>query len=297
MTDGQMAAFAIFIAILIFMTGSSYGKSRKNEELSKLKQQLQEIKANPPPNLELEYILKQCQIQNARYKQRIDKAITVYNEQIEQIHLYKVQIEELSRENTRLEEELKAAQNTISTQEEDIKSTKNRYKTIISRQQDNLKNQSLTIKSLHQQISELTSKLSDTETEIDSLLQAQRNFQKILPRFEKTKAYTIKPMKIYCDANNIFRDKKFAFTGVIPYLPRKFAMQYIVDNGGHCTDSVSNLTDYLVIGEDTYHTDSKQKSNKIQKADEVVANGGKVKKISYIEFIYMVDKNIQQTKG
>lgn len=307
-----------FIAIL-FAFAFGYGiaeSDAKNKldfyksESASLKQQLNKTAAcSPPPDKALESLkaqaaylteqLKQSQSLNTRYEKRLQKAIEVYNQNTSKINHYEVQTAELSNEVDRLMDELKTAHNTIDSQNKDFQTTENSHQTVVARQAEKIEQQSNTIKSLNQQISEVTSKLSVVETELNTHLQAQRDLHKSLPKFEKAKAYTIKPTQTIFDEKSIFYNKKFVFTGVIPYMPRTFAMQYVVDNGGHCADSVNNKTDYLVVGEDTYHTNSNQKSNKIHKADEIAVSGGKVKKISYNDFLYMIDANtniLQATK-
>lgn len=296
---------ATFIAILFafaFAFGYGIGNNKTQiykNEIQHLKDELHELELNPPHNTELENELEQSQSQNKQYRQRIDKAINVYRQNSSKINKLKAQISELEQETTTLKNELQIANDTIDSQNKDILTMENNHQSVVAKQAAELELQSHTIKSLNQQMTKITSKLSIAETELREQLQAQRDLHKSLPKFEKAKAYTIKPTKTDVNKENIFYGKKFVFTGVIPYMPRTFAMQYVVDNGGHCADSVSNKTDYLVVGDDRYYTDPGSKSNKIHKANEIIANGGKVKKISYNDFLNMIDANtniLQATK-
>ena len=55
------------------------------------------------------------------------------------------------------------------------------------------------------------------------------------------------------DTDNLFYDKYVAITGTLEKMQRKEAMQIIVDLGGHCEDSVTKKTNYLILGNNDYN--------------------------------------------
>lgn len=69
-------------------------------------------------------------------------------------------------------------------------------------------------------------------------------------------------------------EREFAFTGTLDKMPRKEAMQIVVDFGGKVSNNVTKKTNYLVMGNLDYsRTVDGEKSLKIIKAEELKLKG------------------------
>ncbi len=64
------------------------------------------------------------------------------------------------------------------------------------------------------------------------------------------------------DESSPFFGKVFVFTGTLDKMPRKAAMQLVVDRGGVCLDGVRKDVNYLVLGSSDYSKIKDWKSNK-----------------------------------
>ena len=94
------------------------------------------------------------------------------------------------------------------------------------------------------------------------------------------------------DESHPFYDKKVVFTGSLKIdennsLKRKDSMQRVINLGGHLSNSVSKLTDYLVTGEFEIATLRKGDvvSSKFAKALELIDKGYDIKIIGAKEFL------------
>ena len=64
-------------------------------------------------------------------------------------------------------------------------------------------------------------------------------------------------------------------------MPRKDAMQMIVDLGGYCQDGVTKETNYLILGNNDYNPILRgKKSSKLQKAEGLKLKGQDIEIIS-----------------
>ena len=76
------------------------------------------------------------------------------------------------------------------------------------------------------------------------------------------------------DDDNPMFGKLFVFTGTLEKMPRKDAMQIVVDHGGSVGDSVTKKTNYLVLGDNSYCKSIRDgKSSKIKKAEKLKLDG------------------------
>lgn len=94
--------------------------------------------------------------------------------------------------------------------------------------------------------------------------------------FSKTglKASDISTSKDSFDEESPIFGKVFCFTGVLERMPRKDAMQIVVDCGGINGDNVTKNTNYLVLGNNDYCSLIKDgKSNKQKKAEKLKLSG------------------------
>lgn len=92
------------------------------------------------------------------------------------------------------------------------------------------------------------------------------------------------------DTSHIFYNKVCAFTGTLSKLPRKDAMQKVVDIGGICGDNLTKETNFLIVGEQDYsRTVQNGKSRKILKAEEYILKGFDIKIIPEYLFYELIE--------
>lgn len=83
--------------------------------------------------------------------------------------------------------------------------------------------------------------------------------------------------------------KAFVFTGTLDKMPRREAMQLVVDHGGVCHDTVKRDTNFLVLGANDYSKLNGTKSNKQKKAEQLRLAGNDIEIISENVFYEMLD--------
>jgi DNA polymerase III subunit epsilon len=114
----------------------------------------------------------------------------------------------------------------------------------------------------------------------------------VTPQREKTewiKLTGIKPSREELDQNHPYFDKRFVVTGVLHSFSREKAVQLIVDCGGIYQDSVTRVTDYLIVGDEEYQLLMfGNKSSKARKVDELNSKGGKIEVVKEDEFLKTV---------
>ncbi len=72
-------------------------------------------------------------------------------------------------------------------------------------------------------------------------------------------------------------------------MPRKDAMQNVVNLGANCGSGVGKSTNYLVVGELDYRQlKDGWKSNKIKKAEKIIADGGDLELLIEDEFLILL---------
>ncbi len=72
-------------------------------------------------------------------------------------------------------------------------------------------------------------------------------------------------------------------------MTRKDAMQLVVNFGGKCNDNVTTNTNYLIPGNNDFHTNIKDgKSNKQKKAETLILKGADLQILSENVFYDMV---------
>ena len=156
-----------------------------------------------------------------------------------------------------------------------------------------IKNMGLKTRGLHRA-------LNDAQICADAYLSMQsdpRFAEAIKPR-EKRRKYSNKLMagSIVTDGSMIDEDSPFfgqvcVFTGTLEAMPRKEAMQIVVDIGGYCADNVTQKTNFLVLGNNDYCTTIKDgKSSKQKKAEKLIEDGADLKIIPESVFWDMLDQ-------
>ena len=78
--------------------------------------------------------------------------------------------------------------------------------------------------------------------------------------------------------------KRFAFTGELEGFSREAAMRRVLEAGGKCTASVTNVTDYLVRGVPTW----RRVTSKVKRAEALAAAGRPVRIIDEAEFLSLL---------
>ena len=94
------------------------------------------------------------------------------------------------------------------------------------------------------------------------------------------------------DESSPIYQKVFVFTGTLERMPRKDAMQIVVNLGGICGDGVNKKTNYLVLGNNDFCTTIKGgKSAKHKKAEQLRLAGQDIEIISENVFYDMIDNS------
>lgn len=108
-------------------------------------------------------------------------------------------------------------------------------------------------------------------------------------RREKLYAADITPSAVPHDEQHPCYGMAFVFTGTLSSMPRKLAMQTVVDHGGICHDTVKNDTDYLVLGREGFiGYQAGHKSGKMQKAEEMRHRGLPTEILSEDDFLSLL---------
>ena len=91
-----------------------------------------------------------------------------------------------------------------------------------------------------------------------------------------------------CIGNRI-HGKHFAFTGRLALMTRMKAAGLITLRGGLFQNSVTTKTDYLVVGDNSYHkTCFPDQSRKLFHAHKLRSSGHRIEIISEEEFIFLI---------
>ena len=108
-------------------------------------------------------------------------------------------------------------------------------------------------------------------------------------RHHGTKASDIHSNISDFDTSHPLFNKVCVFTGVLERMSRKEAMQLVADSGGINGDTVTQKTNYLVLGNNDYCKSIKDgKSNKQKKAEKLKASGLDIEIIPESVFYDMV---------
>ncbi len=89
------------------------------------------------------------------------------------------------------------------------------------------------------------------------------------------------------EKNSTFKGKVFVFTGELNCFTQEEAAQFVINNGGKVSDSVTKSTTTIVIG--NYHPrfGNDHKSNKVKKAEEFKDKGQDISYLSENEFLQL----------
>ena len=122
---------------------------------------------------------------------------------------------------------------------------------------------------------------------IDSTYKSQEEFVKLFTRNKgKIDTASIITEKTDFDEDHPFYHKMVVFTGALNGIPRKVAMQSVVDVGGYVADSVTKATNYLVVGSFDFVKSVKgNKSSKMKKAEKMKLDGLDIEVISENTFL------------
>ena len=125
---------------------------------------------------------------------------------------------------------------------------------------------------------------------VDSTYESQEAFAKLFKQNKgKIDTSSIITEKTDFDEDHPFYHKMVVFTGALNGIPRKVAMQSVVDVGGYVADSVTKATNYLVVGSFDFVKSVKgDKSSKMKKAEKMKLDGLDIEVISentFLEFL------------
>lgn len=107
---------------------------------------------------------------------------------------------------------------------------------------------------------------------------------------QTTDLRTIKSNTDSFDEDHPLFNKHCTFTGKLEKLVRKEAAQLVVNLGGHCLNSVTKKTEYLVLGNFDYSASliKGEKSSKLLKAEKMILDGHDITILSENAFYDMV---------
>lgn len=107
---------------------------------------------------------------------------------------------------------------------------------------------------------------------------------------EKRKATDIVGSNNKIDKSHLFYNKTCVFTGKLSKMIRKEAMQKVADIGGHCGDTVTKETNFLILG-DSYITNNinEERSRKYKRAEQLKLKGQQIEIISENNFYEIME--------
>ncbi len=104
------------------------------------------------------------------------------------------------------------------------------------------------------------------------------------------KAHSISTDKTNFDITHPLYNKACVFTGTLKNMTRKEAFQTVVDYGGNIQDSITNDTNYLIVGSFDYSSGVKGgKSSKLKKAEDMILKGKDIEILSENVFYDMLE--------
>lgn len=115
--------------------------------------------------------------------------------------------------------------------------------------------------------------------------------------------YSVKASDITAEAGKEQPDsplfgKVCVFTGKLEKLPRKEAMQIVVNMGGICGDTVTAKTNFLILGNNDYCKSIKDgKSTKQKKAESLILKGQDLQILSESTFYDLIGADLQDGSG
>ena len=116
--------------------------------------------------------------------------------------------------------------------------------------------------------------------------------RKINVKKERVSARDIIPQTEDFDETHPLYNKVCVFTGVLEKMERKKAMQIVANLGGVCGDSVTNKTNYLILGNNDYCKSIKGgKSSKQKRAEELKIKGNDIEVISEDVFYDLIEED------
>lgn len=153
----------------------------------------------------------------------------------------------------------------------------------ISRNEHRSMSDCLCTKELYDFIKE---KMKNNGLEINDIF-AKRNYSS-----KNIDIHAIKPDNIEIDEDNFFYNKHCVFTGKLEKMIRKDAMQLVVNVGGILDNSVTEKTNYLILGNNDYCSSIKDgKSSKHKKAEKYKLEGQDIEIIDEDTFYNLFNLN------
>ncbi len=108
-------------------------------------------------------------------------------------------------------------------------------------------------------------------------------------KYHNLKVSEITTSKTEFDTSNPFYNKVCVFTGKLDKMTRANAAQMVVDLGGICNNSITQKTDYLILGNTDYAKNVKDgKTAKLKKAQNLILNGSELEIITENVFYEML---------
>lgn len=103
----------------------------------------------------------------------------------------------------------------------------------------------------------------------------------------------IVPTDYNFDEDHMLFNKYCTFTGKLEKIERKDAAQIVVNIGGHCLNSVTKQTNFLILGNLEYSSNVKGgKSNKLKKAEKLILEGQDLQILSENVFYELIENQV-----
>ena len=118
------------------------------------------------------------------------------------------------------------------------------------------------------------------------------NFKKQIYKNSYDNFSDLTPQTDKIDKNNLFYDKNIAITGNFVNLPRKEAVQKILNLGGHYISKVTEETDYLIEGSKRSRYQKNPKSTKQLQAEKLISEGVDIKILTEEEFLKIINEDL-----
>ena len=159
---------------------------------------------------------------------------------------------------------------------------------------DIAKNYGITILGNHRSLKDCEITLQIYNNMLNEVLTKYENEEEFLKNCRRIKSKLeiseIKTTNTEFDISHPLYNQCCIFTGTLEKMPRKEAMQNVVDLGGFCSNSITKETNYLILGNNDYSPLVKDgKSNKQKKAEQLKLEGYDIEIISENIFYEMIE--------
>ena len=150
---------------------------------------------------------------------------------------------------------------------------------------------------MHRAIADCEITNASYRTMLDHMQQQGIDITQLTARYNLSARNLQRTTDDYIDEDNLLYGKTCVFTGTLERMPRKAAMQIVINIGGLCGDGVTKNTNFLILGNTDYSkTVGGGKSNKHKKAEAFKLAGYDIEILSEDVFYDLVSKDSTHIK-